>query len=122
MAEMGTPNHNEREDRLLGMSAAITRRDFLNTSLLGTGAALMQAAAPLDLHADDSAWDGYGGVGDYARSHGNTQEVLRTAHEIRDGHYDSASDGAIDSGEAFDLVVVGGGLSGLSAAYYFQQQ
>ena len=43
------------EDRSLGMSAAITRRDFLNTSLLGTGAALMQAGAPLELRADDSA-------------------------------------------------------------------
>ncbi len=122
MAVERISKRNKREDRLLGMSAAITRRDFLNTSLLGTGAVLMQAAAPLELRADDSAWDGYGGVGDYARSHGNTQEVLRAAHEIRDGRYDSQTDGALDSGEVFDLVVVGGGLSGLSAAYYFQRQ
>jgi spermidine dehydrogenase len=104
------------------MDAAITRRDFLNTTLLGTGAALVQAAAPLEIRADETEWDGYGGVGDYARSHGNTQEVLRAAHEIRDGRYDAATFGAIDSGEIFDLVVVGGGLSGLSAAYYFQKQ
>ena len=45
MAELGTPKHNKRDDCLLGMGTAITRRDFLNTSLLGTGAALMQAAA-----------------------------------------------------------------------------
>ena len=120
----GKPRSTESmcEDRALGMSAAITRRDFLNTTLLGTGAALMQAAAPLEIRADDTEWDGYGGVGDYARSHGNTQEVLRAAHEIRDGRYDSVTGEAIDSGEVFDLVVVGGGLSGLSAAYYFQRQ
>jgi spermidine dehydrogenase len=82
----------------------------------------MHAAAPLGLRADDSAWDGYGGVGDYARSHGNTQEVLRAAHEIRDGRYDSPTGGPADSGEVFDLVVIGGGMSGLSAAYYFQRQ
>ena len=91
MAGKPVSTDNRREDRSLGMSAAITRRDFLNTSLLGTGAALMQAAAPLEIRADDREWDGYGGVGDYARSHGNTQEVLRAAHEIRDGRYDSAS-------------------------------
>lgn len=122
MAGRGTPEHKARQDRHLGMNAAITRRDFLNTTLLGTGAALMHAAAPSQLRSDDSAWDGYGGVGDYARSHGNTQEVLRAAHEIRDGRYDSVPDGGIDTGEVFDLVVVGGGLSGLSAAYYFQKQ
>src|SRR4026209_2478964 len=98
---------NARQDRLLGMTRAITRRDFLNTSLLGAGGALMHAAAPLELRAEDSAWAGYGGVGDYARSHGNPQEVLRKAHEIRDGRYDSPPEGAIDSGEVFDLVVVG---------------
>jgi len=77
----------------------------------------MHSAAPVDLQADDNAWDGYGGVGDYAHSHGNTQEVLRAAHEIRDGRYDSPADGAVDTAEVFDLVVIGGGLSGLSAAY-----
>ena len=57
MAEKGISKDNTRDDRLLGMTEAITRRDFLNTSLLGTGAALMQATAPLDLRADDSGWE-----------------------------------------------------------------
>src|ERR1700722_17815183 len=34
------------EERALGMDADITRRDFLNTVALGTGAALLGAAPP----------------------------------------------------------------------------
>ena len=122
MAEKGTSSDNRRDDRLLGMNAVITRRDFLNAALLGLGAGLLRAAAPLESQGSDSEWDGYGGVGDYARSHGNTQEVLRVAHDIRDGRYDAIEGRVIDTGEKFDLVVVGGGLSGLSAAYHFQKR
>jgi hypothetical protein len=35
------------EDRQLGLTSPITRRDFLNTSLLGSGAALLAAACPM---------------------------------------------------------------------------
>src|SRR5262249_61571289 len=42
------------------------------------------------------------------------------AHRARDGGYATISD-AVDTGEAYDLVVVGAGISGLSAAYFFRQ-
>ena len=66
------------EERELGMDCDITRRDFLNTVALGTGTALLSAAAPgvvkKTLDAARVApptpprhpWTGYGGVGDYA--------------------------------------------------------
>jgi spermidine dehydrogenase len=111
-----------RDDSLLGMGASITRRDFLNGALLGAGAALARAAEPVKVLAKSNNWDGYGGVGDYANSHGNTEEVIRVAHEIRDGRYDQPPSKAVVTGELFDLVVVGGGLSGLAAAYYFRKQ
>ena len=111
-----------RDDCLLGMGAPITRRDFLNGALLGAGAALARAAEPVKVLAKSNNWDGYGGVGDYASSHGNTEEVIRVAHEIRDGRYDQPPPNAMVTGELFDLVVVGGGLSGLAAAYYFRKQ
>src|ERR1700683_628894 len=89
------------EERDLGMDRDITRRDFLNTVALGTGAALLGAPAPA-FHARPGgpllrppatpgdpwdSWTGYPGVGDYARSNGNTWDVVTAAHGLRDGTY-----------------------------------
>ena len=41
-----TPPRLTPEERALGMDADITRRDFLNTVAIGTGAALLGTAAP----------------------------------------------------------------------------
>ena len=38
---------------------------------------------------------------------------------MRDGAFDRRS--AVDTGEVYDLVCVGGGLSGLAAALFFQK-
>ena len=40
------------------------------------------------------------------------------AHLLRDGYW-SAAPAAVDTTETYDLVVVGGGISGLAAAYFF---
>jgi spermidine dehydrogenase len=110
-----------KQRRLLGMDQGITRRDFLNATLLGAGAALLDLPAPLQLFAQTNAGSGYGGVGDYAASHGNTEEVISLFREIQDGKYNSHPDSFIDTKETFDLVVIGGGLSGLGAAYQFKK-
>ena len=68
-----------------------------------------------------SEWTGPGGIGDYAASNGNTAEVVNAAHAIRTGQFIDAIAEAKDTGETFDLVVVGGGFSGLSAAYTFKK-
>ncbi|MCU0648437.1 MAG: NAD(P)-binding protein [Gemmatimonadaceae bacterium] len=106
-----------------GSAPAVTRRDFLGATLLGTGAALLTAASPLDVEAQraqnpaDPAFDGPGGVGDYAPSHGNMSAMLRDAHALRDGAYANAERRAVDTNERYDLVIVGGGAAGLGAAY-----
>lgn len=96
----------------------ITRRDFLNQTLIGSGAALMTAACPAHaaLAAAGEDFTGFGGVGDYAASNGNTAKVMHAAHAMRDGLYDARLSAAADQGE-FDLVIVGGGLTALLAAY-----
>ena len=99
----------------------MTRRDYLNSTLLASGSLLLGGATPLDLLAKDD-WDGYSGVGDYAGSNGNTFEILTDGHKIRDRVYEPVPPGVIDTGEGYDCVVVGGGISGLAAALFFQRQ
>ena len=104
-------------DRDLGMHRDITRRDFVNGVGVAVGGALI---APGWLSAQEGT-STVPGAGDYyppARtglrgSHAGSFEV---AHAHRDGN--TWADAA-NTGEHYDLVVVGGGLSGLSAAYFF---
>ena len=113
------------------LPGGITRRDFVNSLLVGTGAALCSAPAPLGARAGagemlpepdlGSDWYGYGGVGDYADSHGNTPEVVYRAHSLRDRHHDWSSTEIIDAGETYELAIVGGGMAGLGAALKFTQ-
>jgi len=110
-------NNRRREDKSLGMDQPITRRDFLNSTLLASGS-LLTAATPLQLLGAEDDWTGYGGVGDYSKSNGNTLEVLAAGHRIRDGEFDRLPANFIDTGEMFDCVVVGGGISGLAAALF----
>jgi hypothetical protein len=57
------------------MGERITRRDYLNSTLVASGSVLLGAANPLQLLAKED-WDGYGGVGDYKNSNGNTHAVM----------------------------------------------
>jgi spermidine dehydrogenase len=108
---------NDGERRSLGLDAPISRRDFLNGALIAAGGTLAPPASP----AAADTFTGYGGVGDYARSNGNTWPVVQAAHRLRDGGYSEAVlAAALDAGQ-FDLVVVGGGIAGLSAAHRYRQ-
>src|SRR5215510_9665411 len=105
------------------MQDAITRRDFLNGTLLASTGMLLgrHVRVPFGISPAD-AWDGYGGVGDYAHAHGNVYDVITTAHRMRDGAFEQAIASATDTGETYDLVAVGAGISGLAAAVFFQQR
>jgi len=115
----------QRSDELLGMGSRITRRDFVNGALVAGGAALMSGcggtgATDGPWAPSGSPWTGFGGVGDYAWSNGNTRAVVDAAHGIRDRLYPDPAARAVD--EDFDLVVVGGGFSGMTAAYEFSKR
>jgi spermidine dehydrogenase len=126
---------SKKRDHELGLDRPITRRDFVYGSALLVGGAMAGCGRPDDPGAGDvadrvqtdygfdvgEAWYGPGGVGDYASSHGNTPALVRAAHEIRAGRFEEPPPDAVDSGETYDLVVVGGGLAGLSAAYHFRR-
>ena len=117
-------------DRELGMDRAITRRDFLNGASVAIGSAgAIGAAAPASAHAADGPNGGASarrpvqmdgehyppGLTGMRGSHEGSFEV---AHEMR---YGKTWDQPEDTGEVYDLIVVGGGLSGLAAAFYFRK-
>jgi spermidine dehydrogenase len=100
----------------------ITRRDFLNGALLGVGGALLgcrpSRGARWSLGPD---WYGYGGVGDYRFSHGNTPDAVEAAHRLRDRGFPSGLD-RVDSLQEHDLVIVGAGVAGLGAALEYSKK
>lgn len=108
------------DDRALGMGAEISRRDFV----YGAGAAALAAGLP------GAAMAMQGNA--YAPAAAATYPPLRTG--MRGQHPGSFEPmhalawsgveppAGESTGEVYDLVVVGGGLSGLAAAYYYRQQ
>jgi len=103
----------------------ITRRDFVNGALVGVGGAALGCRSrrpPADTSRSewsvDPDWYGYGGVGDYRLSHGNTPEAVETAHRLRDGGFPAGFDQVVST-EDYDLVIVGAGFAGLGAALEF---
>jgi spermidine dehydrogenase len=105
-------------DRSIGMGRNISRRDFMNGVAMTAGTLVVPkwATAFEQEYAPERSADYYppaltGMRGDHAGS-------FEVAHELRDQRrIDTA--GAAHTGEIYDLVVVGGGLSGLAAAHYF---
>jgi spermidine dehydrogenase len=106
------------------MKHSITRRDFLN------GAALALAAgatlSPRDLLAREQAPATTGRIGqDYyppvlTGMRGSHEGSFEVAHALAWAGQKPTDYTRLD--ESYDLVVVGGGLSGLAAAYLFRQK
>jgi len=103
------------------MEARITRRDFLGSALLASGSMLLAGATPVVLLGGNDEFTGYGGIGDYSTSNGNTWNVLEAGHAIRDGLHDPRPNDIVDTGENYDCVIIGGGISGLAAALFFRR-
>ena len=102
-------------DRELGMNAAITRRDFLDGVGIAIGAALLPRAA----RAGDAGAQDLPGYYPPALTgmRGSHPGAFEAAHALRDGAQWTGE----ATGEHYDLVVVGGGISGLAAAYFYRQ-
>ena len=120
----------KKSDRELGMNREINRRDFVSgTSIAiagavvapgdvgaqGRDARLAPAASPVvDQCASQETYYPPTRTG-MRGSHPGSFEV---AHGMRLGE---TWDDPQETGEEYDLIVVGGGLSGLGAAYYFRK-
>lgn len=115
----------DSRDRELGMGEAIDRRDFLQGAAFTLAAAAAGGGMPglvcgADVLAASSAQD-EPGYYPPTRSgmRGSHPGSFEAAHAIRENP-NFVSD-AEDTGEYFDLVVVGGGISGLAAAHFYRK-
>lgn len=106
------------KDRELGMHRTITRRDFLDGMAMVAGGAAVSTHFPAgtpqagDLPAYPPALTGL---------RGDQEKVFEYAHKLRDGKAWESFGPAEDDQEAYDLIVVGAGISGLAAAYFYRK-
>jgi spermidine dehydrogenase len=124
MSDSKMSDAHKSRDRELGMSCSITRRDFLNGVAVGAGALLASGWMPELLRAAESELSAQDRPGYYPPAltgmRGSHPGSFETAHDVRDKTYNPGS--PVDTGEKYDLVVVGGGISGLAAAYFHRKQ
>ena len=99
-------------DDALGMNRPISRRDFLQ----GAAATLALAAVPGCSRDGTPARPAreVGGAG----LRGQDMNAMKLGHRVRDAADFESGD---DSGEAYDLVVIGAGIAGLSAAHTYNR-
>ncbi len=113
----------EPTDPHLGMNQPISRRDFLDGMAIAVGASLLpigcaprESEPPFTPERDPGyyppALTGMRG------SHPGSFEI---AHQLRDGTLEKTIGKARDTRERYDLVIVGAGISGLSAAHFYRK-
>jgi spermidine dehydrogenase len=111
------------DDHELGMQRRISRRDFLNGVALTIGSTLIPASA---LAFDEAAYAPEKAAGYYPPAltgmRGNHDGSFTYAHQLRDGAAWNTMAKAESSGETYDLIVVGAGISGLAAAYFYRKR
>jgi spermidine dehydrogenase len=126
MADLNKDDGGRSRDRALGMHRHITRRDFLNGMAVGMGGALanpwiggLLSAQTLTASAQDRRGYYPPTLNGMRGSHPGAFEV---AHSLRDGTFWEKAGKPVETGEEYDLVVVGGGIGGLAAAYFYRKQ
>ncbi|WP_245775141.1 FAD-dependent oxidoreductase [Nonomuraea wenchangensis] len=106
--------------RDLGMNLSISRRDFFDgiaVSALGSMVSVSPASvSPASVSPAEAQRQTVVPSSPSYGFRGGAPEALSVPHALRDGRFWQYAGPAEPTGESYDLVVVGGGLSGVSAA------
>jgi spermidine dehydrogenase len=103
----------------LGMDRKIDRRDFLNG--MAVTAAALASPLPAEGGITPTTQDASGYYPPLSHGlRGSHPGSFETAHNLRDGSFWNRAKKPQDTHAVYDLVVVGGGISGLSAAHFFR--
>jgi len=113
----------EPKDHNLGEERAIPRRDFLQGALLAAATTLtgVLSAKPAPAAVEFPGAQDHPGYypPQLTGLRGSHVGSFEAAHAARDGKIPAD---ARDTGQTYDLIVVGGGISGLSAAYFYRSR
>ena len=110
----------EWSDRELGLHLPIARRDFIGGMAAAAAIGSSPAALAQGMAAAAPAASGANYPPLLTGLRGQYPGSFEAAHMARDGEFGGTLS-AEDSGEHYDLVIVGGGISGLAAAYFYRQ-
>ncbi|WOJ92663.1 FAD/NAD(P)-binding protein [Congregibacter variabilis] len=114
---------SKKSDHDLGMQTSITRRDLIHDAAIATLAAAFAPAA-MAASVSGASSTSAPSASDYppvrTGLRGSHPGAFEAAHAIaREGKGFPAPK---DTGESYDLVIVGAGISGLATAHYYQER
>ena len=99
----------------------LARRDFLNGVALAVGGALLPPRDALGLALAEPGRDGAPYPPALTGLRGSHDGSFEVAHALRDGSFWATAGAPADTGERYDLIVVGAGISGLASAWFFRK-